>query len=171
MLESVVECLVQCKLTTKEYIYRGIMIGIDILIGVVLLITMYYLVPSIGLVLVAFAVPVTYLVFRNTTLEYEYSYFDGEMTIDKVMKKRARKRLHTFSFNKLEVMAPEGSSYIRTGNNSRKKFDYSSHDKEQRAFIAVLYDEKNAVVELKFEPNDELLERLQYKHPRKIYLD
>lgn len=171
MLETVVECLVKCRLSTKAIIQRSIMVAIDILVGLFTIVMTILYLPFVGFLFCIFAAVFTYLVFRNTKLEYEYSYFDNELVVDKIMNQKVRKRLHTYSFSKLEIMAPTGSQRLRLGVNNRKQFSYTSNDPEAVTYTAVLYDEKNRIVELKFEPNEELLTRLQHNHPRKIYLD
>ena len=55
--------------------------------------------------------------------------------------------------------------------SERKKYDYSAGDEEQISYIAVLYDENNTAVELKFTPNEELLDKLNKTYPRKVYMD
>ncbi|MGN0369463.1 MAG: DUF6106 family protein [Butyrivibrio sp.] len=173
MLETVVECLVKSKLTGKEYAKRIGMILLDVILmfaGIVLILKypfVIFLFPFVILLMCIF----TYLVFRNTNIEYEYSFFDGEMVIDRIMGRKVRKRVRTFNFAKMDYMAPEGSSHIRTGNSNRKVYDYSSHDSSQNNYVAVLYDDANGVAELKFTPNEELIERLQRSYARKIYSD
>ncbi len=171
MLEAVVECLVQSKKTTKDYIARGLILFLDIVVIVILVISFMLYVPFIGIIFVAIAVPITYFVFRNTNLEYEYAFFDGELNVDKIMNKRVRKKLGTFNFSRLEIMAPEDSERIKTGLNNRKQIDYSSHNPKDTAYVAVLYNDKNNLVELKFNPSEELLKSIQNKYSRKLYRD
>lgn len=174
MLETVVECLVKSRMTGKEYAKRiGIIVldAILLLAGIVLILKypfVIFLFPFLMLIVWL----ITYFVFRNTNIEYEYSFFDGEMTIDRILGKKVRKRVRTFIFSKADCIAPEGSSHIRTGGkNNRKIYDYSSHDETQKNYIAVIYDDTDGVVELKFTPNDELIERLQRSYSRKVYTD
>ncbi len=173
MFETVVECLVHRKLTTKAYMGRCAMVFADsLIVAVTLWITFFFpVLMVVAFLLIAIGVVFTYLVFRNTNIEYEYSFFDGEMTIDKIMNKKLRKRLKTFNIGKMDFMAPEGSHHLGGGSSNRKMYDYSAQDDSMQAFIAVLYDDKNNSAELKFTPNEELLERLQKTYPRKVYVD
>ena len=43
----------------------------------------------------------TVLVFRNYDAEYEYEYLEGELTVDKIMAKKYRKRMGEFDFKRL----------------------------------------------------------------------
>ena len=173
MLESVVECLVKRFMTPKDFAGRCAIIFLD----VVLLVACFILAIALpGLVLVDFVilavgVLLTALVFRNTNIEYEYTFFDGELSIDKVMAKRTRKHLSTFMMGKMEYMAPLGSSHVRISRNEHKVCDYSTRHPEDVPFVAVLYDDKEKMVELRFSPNEELIERLSKTYPRKVYMD
>lgn len=172
MLEAVVECLVQRKLTVKAFAGRIGMISLDLLIAAATFVFsgLSPMVLSVGFVLLVVSVFFTYIVFRNTDLEYEYQFFDGDLRIDKVMHKMTRKKAKTFNFGKLEVMAPEGSHRLGGGMNNRKRYDFSSQMEGDKHYVAVIYDETGAV-EVKLTPNDELLERLTKTYPRKVYND
>ncbi len=172
MLEAVVECLVKRKLTAKSFAARVGMISLDCFIAMAtfLFAGLSAIVLSLGFVLFVAGIFFTYIVFRNTDVEYEYQFFDGDFRIDKVMHKMTRKKLKVFSFSKLEMMAPEGSHRLGGGVNDRKRYDFSSQMEEDKHYIAILYDE-NGAVELKITPNEELLERLARTYPRKVYND
>lgn len=173
MFETVVECLVKRETPLKAYVGRCAVISFDLL----LLVMIYILAAKapvlmfVAIFIIAIGIILTYMVFTRTDLEYEYSFYDGEMRIDKIMHKSARKKLHTFNFGKMDFMAPEGSHHLGGMVSDRKKYDYSAGDEEQVSYIAVLYDENNTAVELKFTPNEELLDKLNKTYPRKVYMD
>ncbi len=173
MLEAVVECLVRRKITMKDYAKRCCMAFFDGVVFVILvLLTLNFpLVLYFFFLAVALLVWVTYLVFRNTNIEYEYSFFDGDLQVDKILNKKARKKLHTFPMSKMEFMAPEGSHHLGGQAGNRKQYDYSANNEELKNYVAVLYDEKNQVSELKFTPNEELFNRLKNTYARKVYED
>lgn len=50
------------------------------------------------------------LIIRNTFLEYEYEYFEGEITISKIMNKRIRKIIGRFTTEQIsKVSKPEST--------------------------------------------------------------
>ena len=173
MFETVVECLVKRKTPLKAYVGRSAIIFFDFL----LLMVIYFLALAASafmfaaVFIIALGIILTYVVFTRTDLEYEYSFYDGEMRVDKIMHKSSRKKLHTFNFGKMDFMAPEGSHHLGGTVSNRKKYDYSAGDEESVNYVAVLYDENNTAVELLFTPNEELLERLNKTYPRKVYQD
>lgn len=173
MLEAVVECLVKRKMTTKAYMARIGMISLCVfaLLATILIFGIAPTYTTIGFFFTVGCGAFTYIVFRNTDVEFEYQFFDGDLRVDKVMHKMTRKKLKTFTFGKLEIMAPEGSHRLGGGVNNRKKIDYSTQMPEDKHYVAVVYDDDNNLVELKFTPNEELLGRLSKMYPRKVYND
>ncbi len=173
MLEAVVECLVKRKLTVKAYAQRCAIIGADLL-GVFAILAILVFIPAFiafSLIIAVLAAVFTYLVFRNTDVEYEYSFFDGELAIDKVMHKMTRKKLRRFNMGKLELMAPAGSHRLGGGVNNHVKYDYSSQYEEDSHFVAVVYCDDNTVAEVTFTPSQEMVDRIKQQYPRKVYLD
>ena len=74
-------------------------------------------IPYVGILAVALIIFLSYLYFKNNDVEWEYALVEKTMYIDKIMKKSKRKRMGEYDLTKTEVMAPEGSSYI-------KEYDY-----------------------------------------------
>ena len=57
---------------------------------------------------------VLWLIYHNfilplTDIEYEYSYCDKEISVDKIMGKEKRKNLATYQLEKMELLAPSNS--------------------------------------------------------------
>ena len=170
MLEGVVECLVKRNLTTGAIAGRFCMILGDLTGVFATLIVIgnwpaWSLIALLGLIGLGFA---TYFVFRNTNLEYEYSYFEGEMRVDKIMGKATRKKLATFDFNKMDMMAPVDSPRFHNAQGM-KAVNYSTRSAEDTTYGAILYNDQNEQVFLMFTPNEELMAALQRLAPRKIY--
>lgn len=52
----------------------------------------------VAIFIIAIGIILTYMVFTRTDLEYEYSFYDGEMRIDKIMHKvHVRNFTHSIS--------------------------------------------------------------------------
>ena len=60
---------------------------------------------SIGLVLIAFAWYGAYLLMSMQNIEYEYILTNSEIDIDKIMSKKARKRIASFDFKEINICA------------------------------------------------------------------
>lgn len=168
-MDGLIECMVKRELPLSQGIGRIAMIVVTILLpaALIVLLPSYLFIAFIALIVLIF---LTILVFRRTNLEYEYDYFDSEMTVDKIMSKSSRKRLHTFDFKKVEYFAPADSPRLHNMQN-RKVYNYTTLNPEDNSLAAIVFDEKNEQVVLKFTPNEELLAKLKYDFPRKFYED
>ena len=56
-----------------------------------------------------------------TDLEYEYLYLDKELSVDKIMAKSKRKRVGTYSLDRMEVFAPVYSYHLDNFKNRQVK--------------------------------------------------
>lgn len=172
MMDSLVECLVQRRLTGKALAGRCAIVFLDGLIafvGVVVLMFSNLLAVIVFLVFLLMGL-LTWLVFRSTNVEYEYDYFEGELDIDKILNRSTRKKAASFNLGKMDFMAPSDSARFG-GVNNRTRYDYSVCDDSVKSYIAVVYDSKNNACELKFTPNEELLAAIKKSYPRKVYED
>ncbi|MGN0375495.1 MAG: DUF6106 family protein [Butyrivibrio sp.] len=174
MLDGVVECLVPRRKTAGVYMLRGLVFFLDSIFFAVSLFVFLFLTAYIALVLLIIGVGVliTWLVIRGTNIEYEYSFFEGEFTVDKIINKSKRKRLKKVNMDKMEFIAPEGSRHLGgKQDSSHQMFNYSALDPEYTNYVALVYSEGGAPMEITFSPNEELLEVLKRKYPRKVYED
>lgn len=106
----------------------------------------------------------------NSNIEYEYLYLDKEITVDKIMKKTKRKRVASYSLEKIEIMAPL-NSYRLDGFKNRqfKVTDVSSGivSQPEKRYV-FYYDGSEKVI---FEPNQEFIKIVKNVSPRKIFND
>lgn len=110
----------------------------------------------------------SYYVFLQTDVEYEYLYVDRELRIDKIMAKSRRKKQKEFSLENLEAAATEGSVHLESFRNGKwQTFDYSSQQEGGKRMI--LYFGKGQKVIL--EKDEGLLKAMYTASPRKVFLD
>lgn len=174
MLDGVVECLVPRKKTVGAYIARFLVFLFDAILAAISFVIFVYFTSyyAINLVFLGMGIFVTWLVMRNTNIEYEYAFFEGDFTVDKIINKSKRKRLKRFNFSKMDMVVSEGSKRLG-GNPDGKavKLDYSTLDDSYKDYVAVIVTDEGQRIELKFSPDEELLAVLKRKYPRKIYED
>lgn len=99
-----------------------------------------------------------YLVFRNMALEYEYAFFSGDVDIDKIIGKRKRSTVMSFSCRDIEIIAPYGPKYESMISGS---FDETLDARGIGAgttdwFLICRTNEKSKL--LAFSPSDRMLE-------------
>ena len=105
--------------------------------------------------------------FRSQ-VEYEYSYVDGELRVDRILARRRRKRLMTLERDGILTVAPKrnGASLEREGAVAAIK-DVSSHKEGARVY-ELLYEKAGLTWKVLFEPDDTMLKMMKLAMPRKI---
>ena len=106
------------------------------------------------------------IIFKRMNLEFEYSYFNGDLDVDKIMNREARKRLFSAKVKEMDIIAPTDSDALR-GYQHLKVLDYSSQkpDRSTYEMVATYRGEK---VRMRFEPNNEMLNAMRDIAPRKV---
>lgn len=128
-------------------------------------------IPYVGILAVALIIFLSYLYFKNNDVEWEYVLVEKTMYIDKIMKKSKRKRMGEYDLTKTEVMAPEGSSYIKEYDNRNLKCtDFSSLIPENKKYVLIIMD-GNEMVKLVLEPDERMLKELRDIIPRQLHID
>lgn len=174
-MDELVECIVKRKLTVGAFVGRCISVALMlfmVFITLVVAINAPWAIPITLLVDLAVGF-IVFFTFRNTNIEYEYDFFGGELTIDKIMSKAKRKRIKVINFNNFEYMAPSDSP--RFGNMDsqmdRTYYNYSAHDLEEKTYTALFRGEEKSSMYLEFSPNEELISLIRKLYPRKVYED
>lgn len=164
MSETYVECLVKKKASSMLAFLRIL----SVMLSVAFILIGFLIWPAfiIGVILAV----VSYFVFLNADLEYEYLYLDREVSIDKVMAKTKRKKVDKFDLERMEIFAPLKSYHLddyRKRNVKTK--DYSSGVEQQPEKRYVMYYEGNVCVIL--EPSPEMVKAMKNVAPRKVFTD
>lgn len=137
----------------------------------ILSLVMVVLPYGVGLIAIAAVIAFTVIRFRSYETEYEYSFVEGELDVDRIICKSSRRKCGSFDFKKLELMAPLGSQReLRLSHKKYKEFDYSSGDTEALRYVAYVMKD-NETVRLVFEPNEELVAAVNYIARGKVFQD
>lgn len=164
MGDNFVEQIVACRAPKSAGVKKA---GLILLCVVSLL---FILIPYVGLFLTAGVVVFTVFQFQSFDYEYEYSFMAGELDVDKIINKSRRKRLNTFDFNRMELVAPiESQEALRLEHSSYKTFDYTSNMPDAKIYVGYAMC-NNEMVRIYFEPNEKMLKEMEYISPRKVIL-
>lgn len=103
-------------------------------------------------------------------MEYEYSYFDGEVRFARIMNKSHRKTLEVYNMNDVIALAPGGDRSVYNYENDRsiKVKDYTSRKKGVPYYDLVVKKDANTTLLIKYEPDDEYLDAVQVKYAQKV---
>ena len=164
MSDTYVECLVKAKAPMWARLLKILLILLTAVFVVVMLI-----IPYAILLAVAAGVGV-YFAGYLTDVEYEYLYLDRELVVDKVMAKSKRKRVATYSVDRIEVLAPVKSYHLDNyRNRSAKVIDYSVGEELQPDRRFAMYYEGGEKILLS--PSEELIKVMKNVAPRKVFSD
>lgn len=165
MSDTYVECLVKAKQPAGAKFLQGVLVVLTV-VGAVGM----FVFGTIALIVAVVCGVGAYLVNMFTDLEYEYLYLDRELVVDKIMAKSKRKRVATYSVDRMEIVAPI-KSYHLDGfkNRSVKVKDYSIGEELKPDLRYAIYYEGGE--KLVLSPNEELVKALKNVAPRKVFTD
>lgn len=111
-----------------------------------------------------------YYLFQTFDVEFEYTYVNGELDFDKIVAKSRRKRMLSVDVHKLEMIGPKGACQLDSLRNSKyKSYDFSSNNEEHTIYEMYIRTE-NELLQIYFEPNQNMLEAMRQLGPRKVIL-
>lgn len=167
MSDAYVECLVKQK---QAGIWKVLRVFLIVLAVLFLLATLFTLLGIVCFILAIVAAVGSYLVNLFTDLEFEYIYVDKELSVDKVMAKSRRKRVATYSLDRVEAFGPVKSYHLdQFRNRNVKTIDYSIGEELQPDRRYALYYEGG--IKLLMSPSEELVKVMKNAAPRKVFTD
>lgn len=164
MRDELVEVLVKCKTNIG---LKALQVLAYVLCGVCVLGSMV----GFGMVALLFAIVfgiAGYLSGMYSKVEYEYTYCNKEMDVDVIYSQIKRKHKTTFDLTKMEAL-------VRVNSDKMKEFErrefkvmkYHTGRKENEDKVyALIYDGTTKVL---MEPDERLLEAINYMFPRKVF--
>lgn len=102
----------------------------------------------------------------NLTVEYEYSAFEGELMIDKIVAKRKRTRIVQVAAKKIEQLSP-----IEARAEEQGKFDrevVAAPSKAEATWFVTYSGKKNGRTLVLFAPSDEFFAELYKDQTRDV---
>lgn len=165
MSDVYVECLVQTKTSGWKKCLKGLLIALTVVFAIFMFVIPLAFIPA-----VAFGVG-AYFSSWLTEIEYEYLYLDKEIVVDKVMAKSKRKRVATYSLDRIEVLAPVKSYHLDNfgRRDNAKVKDYSIGEELQPDRRYVMYYEGGEKILLS--PSEEMIKVMKNAAPRKVFSD
>ena len=164
MSDAYVECLVKAKTSGLAVFFKILLI----VIAAICFLAMFI----IGLAFIPMLLAGIGAYFLNlfTDLEYEYLYLDKELTVDKVMAKSRRKRVATYSLERVEILAPIKSYRLDNYKNRDVKVkDYSVREELKPDLRYVMFYEGGEKIILN--PSPEMIKLMKNVAPRKVFSD
>lgn len=160
MEEVFVELIVKRKTGLKEALLRALTVFVVLF---AFLVTIQW--GILGITITILLIYGAYLVWTYTSIEYEYSFLNGELTVDKIMGQRKRKTVDSYEIKEAELIAPTYSDeVIRRAGGVAKTLDYSSGYKTERLYSIIINNGKGAT-QVIFEPDDRIIDAMHHMRP------
>ena len=164
MSDAYVECLIKAKQPGLAKFGKVFLIVLTVFFGIGALVSVWS-----GLIALACGVG-AYMLTLFSDLEFEYLYLDKELVIDKVMAKSRRKRVGTYSLDRIQIMAPFNSYQLDSYKGRKVKvLDYSIREVEKPDLRYAIYFEGD--LKIIISPSEELIKVMHNAAPRKVFTD
>lgn len=160
MEEVFVELIVKRKTGIKELLLRALSVMV-----VVFAFLLTLQLGMLGITITILLGYVAYLAWTYTSIEYEYSFLNGELTIDKIMGQRKRKSVDSFDIKQADIIAPTHSDeIIRSVGSVSKTLDYSSGYRSNKSY-SIIINNGNGNIQVIFDPDDRIIEAMHHVRP------
>lgn len=122
----------------------------------------------IGIIVLVLAGAASYYVFTNLSVEFEYLFVEGDLTIDRILARSRRKKLLECKKDEIQIVAPSDSYVLKDYEKGGMKItDCSSRQAGARRY-ALIYQRGPECVKVIFEPNDRVLHAMWRAIPSKV---
>jgi len=167
MSESYVEYLIQRKISPAKTVIKYWLYTVTVLCFIIGLLGF----PTLLLFGLILAI-ISYFFGRNTNVEFEYLFLGKDLSVDRILGRSKRKRMHEFDIGRMEILAPADSHRLDSYVNNKKyvTYDFASNkdDAEKYCFI---YEGDNEVSKVYIDITEELLACFRSISPRKVFTD
>lgn len=161
-MDIFVEQIVKKRFGTKDY-----MIAVATVLGglIVLFLAMLYPpVAFLALVGVCFA---AYYIISSRSLEFEYSVTNGDITIDKIINRRRRKRVISADAHDIEEIGKYRPELLK-GKSNYTRFFTSEFDDGRGSWYFCAHHPKKGNILVVFDPEEKVLKAIKPFLPRQV---
>ena len=163
MGDNYAEVIIKKKTDMVAKYFRIFSIIVTIFVGLASILYM----PSLCVIIIALFIWLCTIIYRNTDVEYEYMFTNGQLDVECIYGKRKRKAGKSFNFDKLEVMGPITHQKILAYEHRTdlKEFNYTSGYPDRDVYvcssylmISIMYESFAVIVVLADRPNGSAFE-------------
>lgn len=162
-MDIFVEQIVKKKFGAKDYAITAL----TVFLGLIILFLCLAFVPSIlflALVGVCFAI---YYIVTSRNLEFEYSVTNGDLTIDKIINRRKRKRVISLDLHNVEEMGKYNAEAHKAKSYAKRYMTGQTDDGRGGWFLSARQPQVGNVLVV-FEPEEKVLKAVKPFLPRQV---
>ena len=158
-----VECVVRRQIPDAGKVMCVVMIVLTTLIGILGVLTL--------VLLPAFILSIIFtVVFCNKLkIEYEYSYADGILTIDRITNGKKRKQCLELDLKHVERICPYGQEGAYGSEEAEVSVDDYASDRSDARVYTLLFKSNGRRYKVIFEPDDKMLNTIKQTMPEIMY--
>lgn len=157
------ECVVQRQIPAAGKVMRVVMIVLTVLIGILGVLTLVLL-PAFILSIIF-----TIMFCNKLKIEYEYSYADGILTIDRITNGKKRKQCLELGLERVKRICPYGQEDDPGSIEAAVLVDdYASGRPDARVY-SLLFEVNGKRSKVIFEPDDKMLNAIRQTMPEIMY--
>lgn len=125
--------------------------------------------PGLLMILAIGSAVLWYFLTFCANMEYEYTYYDGELRFARIRNKSRRKELESVQLEDVLILAPRGdrSVYKYEKDDSLNYKNYTSRRDGVSVYELVFKNQKGCS-RYEFEPDEEMLDAILVKYPRLV---
>ena len=104
-----------------------------------------------------------------SNVEYEYTYFDGDLRFAKIKNKAKRKKIADINMEDVVILAPKGDRGVYKYENDKnlKCINLTSGRADAKVYELIVKNEEG-FMRIEFEPDEEILNAMMVKYARII---
>ena len=166
------EQIVKRKFSGKDWAIAAgtvLLAMVLIYIGVFILLPLTMM-PLIAVLVIAGSIYGVYWVVSSRNLEFEYSVTNGDLTVDKIINKKRRKRVVSFDVHNTEEMGKYDANRMAQRQVDKQLMAGESETGEGDWFILARTPKYGRTL-LVFSPNENVLNGIKAGLPRQMRID
>ncbi|MFI3325585.1 MAG: DUF6106 family protein [Clostridia bacterium] len=163
-----IEYMVKKSKTGKDY---ALIFGAIFLFIIISFFSMTILLALVG-VSIPFFILVAgiygiYVLITSRNIEFEYSFTNGDLAIDKITNRKKRKRLLSFDFSKIEEIGYYTKNVDKLKNRRVDKTVFAcASEKDENSVYVVAKTKKAGLALIVFTPSEKMVEEMKMYVPR-----
>ena len=168
MGDNYAEVIIKKKIDTLATFFR--IFSIFVTLAIVYVTLLYF--QTFGPIAIALFIYLDYIIFKNTDVEYEYFFINGQLDVECIYGRKKRKPAKSFNFDKLEVLAPKSHQKILAYEHRTdlKDFNYTSGFEDRDIYVAILVGKDGKLGRLYFEPSEAMVKAIYAHKPSKVFM-
>lgn len=162
MTDVFVEQLVKKRMEPKDYAIIA-----AVIIGALVVVFLSFLVPFLSVFIIVGACFGAYYLITARSLEFEYSVTNGDITVDKVISRRNRKRVLSVDAHDIEEIGKFRPDLLKS-KTSFKPYFVSEYDDGRNSMYFCAHTAKYGNVLVVFDPEERTLNAIKPFIPRQV---